>query len=763
MKKARIVLSALGIAVALTIGFAPQQVSVSPSGCLSLSGSQVNVFADSGKEAAESIIWDYISETRDPVLEDVAGKYETSDGPWKAVLDPDLSNDRPLQYQSEGCFISFKPVVATAPSSLSSSLTNEIELSYEDTFGEGIGLKVEVNRTHWKKLIVIDSLESLGDLKGKETVDFIFEVETDFRIDEHSHYLAQLGEDSYIEVAQAWDSTPQFDDEGNDTENKIVVEAEFYEDHGQLYFVKRIPTDWLLKAQYPVWTDTDISWGSATEFESGDVNLIYYSLDICAIDDDKFVVVYCDDSDGNAGKARVGTVSGTTITFGSISEFCSNLEWAYGMGVCKLDTDKFVVAYRNGASSNKGYARVGTVSTRTISWGTAKEIESGGTKWPTCCQLGTDKFAYMFIDDDDSDKWKCCACTVSTTTITSGTATYLSAGNTTTEPASLCKLDTDKFLACHLNNSRIQQLWVVSVSGTTCTKGDGLSGSNIFYGSSVYIGLSCDMLDTDKAVVTGSGASYGLKATVVTVSSTTPSRGDIYDVGTARSYVRQQVKAIDSSSFVAVAEMDDEYGSSFYCTVDGTEITVGSEENFHAAQTYSPTVCVLSDPSVAVCAYCDDADGSDHGEVIAGTLPSASEPDISNTPSTEDLGSVAPSATVYAYGSAPSNPVQDGECTFTVTNNSGAAVDIDIKGANWTGGVGWTLTSNSPGSNETRITAYYSGQNPASGVVLTTSDQSFITSLADSGTKKWDFKVETGTFTDGVQKSTTITLTASLA
>lgn len=141
----------------------------------------------------------------------------------------------------------------------------------------------------------------------------------------------------------------------------------------------------------------------------------------------------------------------------------------------------------------------------------------------------------------------------------------------------------------------------------------------------------------------------------------------------------------------------------------------------------------------------------------------SSEPDISNSPDNENLGSVAESSTYYAHGSAPSNPVQDSECSFTVTNNSGAAVDIDIKGANWTGGDGWSLASGSPGSNETRMTAYYSGQDPSSGVVLTTSNQGFITSLADSATKKWDFKVETGTFTDGVQKSTTITLTASLS
>ena len=135
--------------------------------------------------------------------------------------------------------------------------------------------------------------------------------------------------------------------------------------------------------------------------------------------------------------------------------------------------------------------------------------------------------------------------------------------------------------------------------------------------------------------------------------------------------------------------------------------------------------------------------------------------DISNSPSSKAFGVVAASSTYYAKGTAPSNPVVDGNCTFTITNNAAAAVKINIHGHAFTGGVGWTLTSGAPGSDTVRITTYYSGQDPASGVVLTTSDQTFIASLAGSSTKMWDFKFETGTFTDGTQKTGIITLVAA--
>ncbi len=140
--------------------------------------------------------------------------------------------------------------------------------------------------------------------------------------------------------------------------------------------------------------------------------------------------------------------------------------------------------------------------------------------------------------------------------------------------------------------------------------------------------------------------------------------------------------------------------------------------------------------------------------------PSCTE-DISNTPSSKAFGTVAASTTYYAKGSQPNNPVQDGDCTFTVTNSSGGAVDLTMKITDFTGGAGWNIVATAPSSNEARITAYYSGQNPASGLVLSNDYQSFKTGLADDGTLLWDFKFETGTFGDGAAKTSTITISAA--
>jgi hypothetical protein len=140
-------------------------------------------------------------------------------------------------------------------------------------------------------------------------------------------------------------------------------------------------------------------------------------------------------------------------------------------------------------------------------------------------------------------------------------------------------------------------------------------------------------------------------------------------------------------------------------------------------------------------------------------------PDITNTPSSKAFGTVETSTDYWSDGAAPTFPLDDTECYFTVTNNSGAAADIDIKATNFTGGSGWTLTSGSPGADTVRLRAGKSGDaNEAAMVILTTIDQAFISSLADTASKKWELKMETPTsFSDGDTKTSTVTLTASLS
>ena len=154
---------------------------------------------------------------------------------------------------------------------------------------------------------------------------------------------------------------------------------------------------------------------------------------------------------------------------------------------------------------------------------------------------------------------------------------------------------------------------------------------------------------------------------------------------------------------------------------------------------------------------------SDAAFSLYGTgTESGGDPDISNDPSTWSVGTVATSTDYWSSGSEPSWPLDDGECHFTVTNN-GDTCSMTVKGTNFTGGVGWTLAG-SPGANTVTMKAGKSGDaNEGAFIVLTTSEQSFISALAGSGTKKWELMMEAPTsHTDGVAKESVVTLTATL-
>jgi hypothetical protein len=141
------------------------------------------------------------------------------------------------------------------------------------------------------------------------------------------------------------------------------------------------------------------------------------------------------------------------------------------------------------------------------------------------------------------------------------------------------------------------------------------------------------------------------------------------------------------------------------------------------------------------------------------TAAAACSANITNTGGNWSLGVVATSTTYWANGSEPTWPLVDGDAKWTVTNNSGGSVDINIKATNFTGGVGWSLGV--PAENVVRLSAFEEGDGSGDGLTLTTSYQEMMNSLADSANKDWELKFESATaHTDGAAKSSTVTVQA---
>jgi len=120
---------------------------------------------------------------------------------------------------------------------------------------------------------------------------------------------------------------------------------------------------------------TSISWGTAVVFGTANTNDIKATFDS---NSNKAVVTYADAGNSNYGTAIVGTVSGTSISFGSGVTFdTGNTSWTS----CTFDSsnNKVVIGYNDGNNSTYGTAIVGTVSGTSISFGTSTVFDSGSS------------------------------------------------------------------------------------------------------------------------------------------------------------------------------------------------------------------------------------------------------------------------------------------------------------------------------------------------------------------------------------------------
>jgi len=577
------------------------------------------------------VVWNQRQITQKPDIK-LSGKDFLMDTmPFNTVLKEKLTDDKPLQYLCEGKYVSFKPVGGLP----TKGLLNEDKKSvvYKDGLGTGISLEVHTSLAHWRKLIKIDSLEAVDT--ESEFAEFKFEIESDLYIPEGENKKPRikLGENSYIEVSQAWDSALIIEDEetGETTENKIGVKSFFKRELGKLYFIKQIPTEWLKDAVFPVWTDIDMTWetGNKSEFESGGTLTVY----CCEIDTDKFVVVYRDTDDANAGKARVGEVTGTTIAWGAINEFCSAVAVGVQLGVCKLDTDKFVVVYADDADGDVGKVRLGNVdddpADNTIHW--EDPVGFSGTdhaEYVAICGLSTTKFAIVYNNETAGNKGTAVVATIDGSDIITVDTANKNEFEGYLKYISCCKLDTDVFAVFYQDDGDTDKGKAISFEVTGTTPDDGAI-LTVDDGTIIY--NACAQIATNKMVVVWRDHtnSKGIAAIIT--------RGEAHNTlskGAEREFNASTVRGlsvakIDATHFVITYQDETDgldKGTSYYCSWDTTTITLGAggKELFHDAKTDYTSVYLISEDKVVVC-YTDDADVNDIGEAIIGDIAGAEE------------------------------------------------------------------------------------------------------------------------------------------
>ena len=169
-----------------------------------------------------------------------------------------------------------------------------------------------------------------------------------------------------------------------------------------------------------------ISFGSHAAYVTGDATWNTACYDTT---NDKVVVCFRNGNDGDRGQAAVGTVSGTSISFGTNVRIHTN-NAAYHEVAFDKNSGKVVVAYSDFTDGGDGYAAVGTVSGTSITFGTPVEFDSDaiGNFFGIVYDEAAQKIVIAYRDPGNSSYGTAIVGTVSGTSISFGTPVVFNTG-----------------------------------------------------------------------------------------------------------------------------------------------------------------------------------------------------------------------------------------------------------------------------------------------------------------------------------------------
>ena len=287
-------------------------------------------------------------------------------------------------------------------------------------------------------------------------------------VSEGSSASETVGSEAVFETANSTHITPVYDS----NENKTAI---FYQDGGNSNYGTAIVA---------TLSGTSLSYGSPVVFEAATTQQIGAAFDS---NSNKVVVAYTDTGNSNHGTAIVGTISGTSISFGTPVVF-NAATTEYSSVVFDSSNNKIVICYRDGGNSNYGTAIVGTVSGTSISFGSEAVFESATTAYVSAVfDSNSNKVVIGYQDVSNSDHGTAIVGTVSGTSISFGSAAVFESDSVSFIETSFDSTNNKIVIAYRDDgNSNYGTAIVGTVSGTSISFGSAvvyLSSQSNNYGN----------------------------------------------------------------------------------------------------------------------------------------------------------------------------------------------------------------------------------------------------------------------------------------
>ena len=377
-----------------------------------------------------------------------------------------------------------------------------------------------------------------------------------------------------FESADSADFSAAFDSNSN----KVVIS---YSDLGNNYYGTAI---------VGTVSGTSISFGSPEVFESA---TIFYTSTAFDSNSNKVVIAYRDAGNSDYGTAIVGTVSGTSISFGSAAVF-ETANSIYFSATFDSNSNKVVIAYQDYGNNNYGTAVVGTVSGTSISFGTP--VVFNGTR----CSFNSatfdsnlNKVVIAFQDSNNSDRGAAVVGTVSGTSISFGSPVVFESDGVSRVSATFDS-NLNKVVIAYQNNDNNN--YGTAVVGT-------VSGTSISFGSAIvfesansnYIGATFDS-NSNKVVIAYQDVgnnSYGTAVVFQTGFLSTNLTSENFIGFSDGAFATTQSAAINTANTIDRNQSGLTAGQTYFVQADGTLGTSAGSPSVTAGTAISATELIV--------------------------------------------------------------------------------------------------------------------------------------------------------------------------
>ena len=336
---------------------------------------------------------------------------------------------------------------------------------------------------------------------------------------------------------------------------------------------------------------TSISFGSEVVFNSGNSDYITSTFDSS---NNKVVIAYRDQGNSAQGTAIVGTVSGTGISFGSEVVYNTG-QSPFNGSTFDSNSNKVVIVYRDDGNSSRGTAIVGTVSGTNISFGSEvvfDQLRSDGNV--ATFDSNSNKVVVAYQDPNNTDAAQAIVGTVSGTSISFGTAVVIDTSASNFFAATFDS-NSNKVLVSYIDagNSNYGTSVFGTVSGTSISFGTPL----VFNSASTVNGYLNSTFDSNSNAIVVSfrnsgNSSYGTSV-VFQASSTNLTAENYIGISTGGTYASGSNATVKIIGNTSNEQTSLTAGQAYYVQTDGTIGTTAADPSVFAGTAISATKLIV--------------------------------------------------------------------------------------------------------------------------------------------------------------------------